>query len=102
MWPGKARGKFVEEELSMYYLTLEAAQVSAGMRIAIEEKHWDIFRTMSVDEFASTLVELAEHLKTHKYTKHKRGPKNLQPKKISGKKLKHLSTAKLLAQRRTA
>lgn len=98
-----AHGKhFVEEELSMYYLTLEAAQVSAGMRIAIEEKHWDIFRTMSVDEFASTLVELAEHLKTHKYTKHKRGPKNPQPKKISGKKLKHLSTAKLLAQRRTA
>ncbi len=95
-----AHGKhFVEEELSMYYLTLEAAQVSTGMRIAIAEKHWHIFRTMSVDEFASTMVALAEHLQTHKYTKHKRGPKKPQPKKISGKKIKHLSTAKLLVGR---
>ena len=69
------------------------------MRIAIAEKHWHIFRTMSVDEFASTMVALAEHLQTHKYTKHKRGPKKPQPKKISGKKIKHLSTAKLLVGR---
>jgi len=96
-----AHGKsFVEEELSMYYLTLEAARVSAGMRIAIAPKHWDIFRTMRVEEFASTMVELAEYMETHKYTKHKRGPKKKQPKKISGKKTKHLSTAKLLATRR--
>jgi hypothetical protein len=95
-----AHGKhFVQEELSMYYLTLEVAQVSTGMNIAIEPKHWNVFRTMSVDEFAETIVELAGHMKRNKYTKHKRGPKNPQPKKLSGKKTKHLSTAKLLAAR---
>ena len=95
-----AHGKhFVEEELSWYYLTLEVAQVSTGMNIAIEEKHWNVFRTMSVSEFAQTMVELAGHMKLRKYTKHKRGPKKPQPRKISGKKTKHLSTAKLLAAR---
>jgi IS4 transposase len=95
-----AHGKdFVEEELSMYYLTLEVAQVSSGMNIAIEEKHWETFRTMSVEQFAETMVELAARMDTRKYTKHKRAPKKPQPKKISGKKIKHLSTAKLLAGR---
>lgn len=91
--------RFVEEELSMYYLTLEVAQVSTGMNIAIEAKRWDVFRTMSTQEFAQTIVELAKHMKLNKYTKHKRGPKKPQPKKLSGKKIKHLSTAKLLAAR---
>jgi len=95
-----AHGKhFVEEELSMYYLTLEVAQVSTGLNIAIEAKHWNVFRTMSVKEFAQTMVELAGHMQLRKYTKHKRGPKKPQPRKISGKKTKHLSTAKLLAAR---
>jgi IS4 transposase len=95
-----AHGKdFVEEELSMYYLTLEVAQVCSGMNIAIEEKHWEVFRTMSVEQFAETMVELAARMDTRKYTKHKRGPKRPQPQKISGKKIKHVSTAKLLAGR---
>jgi hypothetical protein len=91
--------RFLEEELSMYYLTLEVAQVSTGMNIAIESKHWNVFRTMTAEEFGATMVELAGHMKLHKYTKHKRGPKKPQPKKLSGKKIKHLSTAKLLAAR---
>jgi IS4 transposase len=95
-----AHGKeFVEEELSMYYLTLEVAQVSTGMNIAIERKDWAIFRTMTAEEFGVTMVELARHMKLNKYTKHKRGPKKPQPKKLSGEKIKHLSTAKLLAAR---
>ena len=83
----------------MYYLTLEVAQVSSGMNIAIEQKHWEVFRTMSGEQFAETMVGLAARMDTRKYTKHKRGPKKPQPKKISGKKIKHLSTAKLLAAR---
>jgi hypothetical protein len=93
---GKA---FVEEELSMYYLTLEMSQVSLGMKIAIEDPYWEIFRTMSVEQFAETMVELAARMDIRKYTKHKRGPKKKQPKKISAKKIKHVSTAKLIAGR---
>lgn len=91
--------KFVEEELSMYYLTLNVSKVTGGMLIAIPEKAWTIFRTMSTKEFATTLLELSAHLATHKYQKQKRGPKRKQPKKIINKKHKHFSTSRLIANR---
>lgn len=96
-----AQGKqYVEEELSMYYLTLEVARVTAGMMIAVPAESWETFRTMSPKKFAATLVELAQHLDTRKYLKHKRGPKRKQPKKVSGKTNHHLSTARILAMRK--
>jgi IS4 transposase len=95
-----AHGKeFVEEQLSMYYVTLEVAQVVTGMNIAIPEKHWEIFRRMSVQDFADTMVELAQRMDLRKYTKHKRPPTKHPTKKISGKKIKHVSTARILAGR---
>jgi hypothetical protein len=91
--------EYVDEQLSMYYLTLEVAQVATGMEIALGPEPWEIFRRMSVAEFAATLVEVAECLETKKYTKHKRGPKKHPPKKISGKRHPHVSTARILAMR---
>jgi hypothetical protein len=99
--PGIIEGKkYVEEELSMYYLTLEVSQMTGGMMVAVPAEHWKVFRTMSCDKFASTLVELAHRLDPHKYIKHKRGPKTKQPKKISGKRNHHVSTARILAMRK--
>jgi hypothetical protein len=96
-----AQGKqYVEEELSMYYLTLEVAQVSTGMMMAVAPDNWEIFRTMSGEKFAATLVDLARRLDPRKYTKHKRGPKRKQPNKISGKRNHHVSTARILAMRK--
>jgi hypothetical protein len=92
--------KYVEEELSMYYLTLEVAQMTPGMMIAVPAENWEVFRTMSQEKFAATLVDLARRLDPRKYTKHKRGPKRKPPKKISGKRNHHLSTARVLAMRR--
>lgn len=89
--------KYVEEELSMYYLTLEVAQVTTGMMIAVPAENWDIFRTMPREKFAATLVALAGRLDPRKYTKHKRGPKRKQPPKISAKRNHHVSTARILA-----
>lgn len=90
---------FVEEELSTYYLTMEVSRVSTGMFIAIPPKHWKLFRRMTVNELADTLLELAQHMNLAKYRKHKRGPKKKPPKKASGKKTKHVSTARVLALR---
>lgn len=92
--------KFVEEELSMYYLTLEVAQVSTGMMIALGDKPWEAFRRMSRQQFGTTVRHLAEQMDLRKYTKHKRGPKKKQPRKISGKVQTHVSTARILAARR--
>ncbi len=91
--------KYVEEELSMYYLTLEVAQVTAGMMIAIPEQDWEVFRRMSHKKFATVLIDLAQRIDPRKYTKHKRGPKTKQPKKTSGKRIHHVSTARILAMR---
>jgi IS4 transposase len=92
--------EFVAEKLSMYYLTLEVARVTGGMEIAIPEKEWRIFRSMSQREFLATIMHLASRLRMQKYTKHKRGPKKKQPKKTSGKRFHHVSTARILAESR--
>jgi len=91
--------EYVDEQLSMYYLTLEVAQVATGMEIALGTEPWEIFQRMSTAEFAATLVAIAKHLDTEKYTKHKRGPKKKPPKKLSGKYHSHVSTARILALR---
>jgi hypothetical protein len=90
---------YVEEQLSMYYLTLEVAQVATGMEIALEAESWEIFRQMSTAEFTTTLVAIAQRLDTKKYTKHKRGRKKTPPQKLSGKQQTHVSTARILAMR---
>jgi hypothetical protein len=91
---------FVKEELSMYYLTLEVAQATFGLRIAVPSDVWAAFRAMSVLEFTDALQEMAKKMKKHKYTKHKRGPKKKAPKKLSGKRYHHQSTAKLIGKRK--
>lgn len=91
---------FVREQLSMYYLTLEVEKVTTGMQIALAPEDWDIFRTMTTEQFAQTLRTLAEHMALRRYTKHQRGPKKKPPKKISGKRHHHLSTARILALRK--
>jgi len=90
---------YVEEQLSMYYLTLEVTQVTKGMLIAVRPKHWAVFRTMTAQEFADTIVDLARHMDTSKYTKSKRGPKKKPLPKISGKRNHHISTARVLSVR---
>jgi IS4 transposase len=96
-----AQGKaYVKDELSMYYLTLEVAQVTAGMRIAISSQAWEVFHRMPAKKFASVLIDLAQHIDPRKYAKHKRGPKTKQPKKASGKRIHHVSTARILALRK--
>jgi len=91
--------EYVKEQLSMYYLTLEVAQVTTGMEIALGAESWEIFRRMSGVEFATTLVALAQRLDTKKYTTHPRGSKKQAPKKLSGKHQSHVSTARILALR---
>ena len=91
--------KFVEHELSMYYLTDDVARATTGMLIAIPERHWRVFAEMTVSQLAETLIDLAARFDKRKYIKHKRGPKKKQPKKIVPKNHKHVSTARLLATR---
>lgn len=92
----------VESEVSGYYLSLEIARTTPGMLIALPEKTWRPFRDLSAKQLAATLVELAQHVRLPKYQKHPRGPKKPKPKKLSGAKIKHVATARILKKRKTA
>jgi IS4 transposase len=89
----------VHEEVSSYYLALEIGRTYDGMMIAIPAPHWALFRELSAQAFADALRELSSSVNLSKYQKHPRGPKKKPPERTAYQNGKHVSTAKLLAQR---
>ena len=72
-----------------------------GMMIAIPEDEWGVFHDLTPGEMGAVLVDLARNVRLAQYPKQPRGPKKPKPKKQSGAKIKHVSTAKILAARQT-
>jgi hypothetical protein len=91
--------KTVNEEVSGYYLSLEISRTYDGMMITIPAPYWAYFRKLSAQGFAGALRELASSVNLSKYQKHPRGPKKKPPKRTPYQNGKHVSTAKLIAQR---
>lgn len=89
----------IEREVSAYYLTDELAGTYRGMRIAIPDAEWEIFRRIGPAQLAALLREMAGQVKLARFRKHPRGPKKPRPPRRSNKKEPHVSTAKLLAAR---
>lgn len=92
----------VEENVSGYYLSLEISKTYMGMMIAIPPKHWTVFRDMSVARLSMVLKELAHYVDLSKYQKHPRGPKKPRPERTYAGRSNHVSTARILAKRKTA
>lgn len=90
----------VQNEISGYYLSLEIQGTYDGMMIAIPEPYWAPFRTLSLAKFVQLLKEIARHVKLSLYKKSKRGPKKPPPKKTRYKNGGHISTYKVLQQRK--
>ncbi len=90
----------VRERVSGYYLSLEIRGTYDGMMIAVPEPHWAIFRTLSPHQLAALLIEIAGHVKLSRYKKHPRGAKKPPPKKTTYKNGGHVSTYRLLQQRK--
>ena len=86
----------VNEKVSGYYLNLEIRGTYDGMMIAIPERHWKIFRTLSVQEMTEVLKETAGHLRLSRYRKHSRGPKKPPPSRTAYANGGHVSTFRLL------
>jgi hypothetical protein len=89
----------VHDEVASYYLALEMSRTYEGMLMAIPAPPWGRFRALSPQEFAHVLRELAASVKLSRYQKHPRGPKKAPPERTAYQNGKHVSTAKLLAQR---
>jgi hypothetical protein len=91
----------VQNEVSTYYLTDEISSVWRGMMIAIPEPNWaEAFAGLKPKPLAELLVGLAKQVDLPRFQKHPRGPKKPAPNRTSGKRQKHVATAKILAQRK--
>ena len=66
------------------------------MMIAIEPSEWKPFQRLSDGAMAEFLREAASQVWLAKYPRSLRGPKKPPPKKTSGRRNHHISTARLL------
>ena len=90
----------IENNVSGYYVADEISGIYRGMMIAIPDDHWIVFQQMSIPELVTVLQKLSENVKLSRFRKHRRGPKKPQPKRKSCKNGPHVSTARLLAERK--
>ncbi len=90
----------VEHEVSGYYLADEIAGTYRGMLIAIPPEEWHLFSLLTIPQLATLLLQLARHVKLAAFRKHPRGPKKPAPKRRTDKRHPHVSTARLIAQRK--
>ncbi len=88
------------EEISGYFLADEIAGTHRGMMIAIPEDEWVVFAGLTPSAMGQVLRGLAAKVRLSAFRKHRRGPKRPPPKRASGAKVSHVSTAKLLAERK--
>lgn len=88
-------------ELSPYYLAEEISATYGGMVIGIDPTEWtDAFASLTASEMAELLLEVAARVDPARFCKRHRGPKKPQPPRKPAYPHKHVSTARLLAQRR--
>ena len=90
----------VSQQVSGYYLALEIQQTHAGMMVAIPAPHWQVFRDLSAAALARLLRQIAGQVSLPRYRKTPRGPKKPPPKRRSYRNGEHISTAKVIAERR--
>ncbi len=89
----------IHEKLSDYHLMSDVAVTTVGMEVAVPDECWEPYRAMPLGAFAKAMMGLAHRVKLARYLKKKRGPKKPQPRKISGRRNHHISTARLLEKR---
>ena len=89
------------EQLSGYYLAGAVSADYSGMMIALPAEEWTArFANLTPQAFADHLCNCARYVRPDTYRKNVRGPKKPRPKRTSGKKAKHVSTARLLAEQK--
>jgi IS4 transposase len=88
------------DRVSGYYLAGEIAATYHGMLIAVPARQWRRFGKLTPSQLARLLLHLAHKVRPDRFRKNIRGPKKPRPKRISGARDHHVSTARLLAKRK--
>ena len=90
----------MQNEVSLHHVTSEIRRTYAGMMIAIRPPEWLLFRSMSATELANLLRELVTRVDLSKYKKAPTKPKKPKTPRKYDPKHPHVSTAKILAERK--
>ena len=90
----------VEHDVSLYYIANELATTYTGMMIAIPEPEWAIFYAMRTADLAAILRDLAQRVRLQALRKSRKRPQKARCKRPSTPKKGHVSTAKLLLNRK--
>jgi hypothetical protein len=90
----------VDDEVSDYYLADELAGTYRGLVIAVSMDAWMTIAAMSEAAFANWLKSIAQGIRIERYRKHPRPPKKPRPKRTRFAKHPHVSTARLLAEKK--
>ena len=88
------------EKLSYYYLADELEGTYRGMMIALPPEEWQGFGQTSLTQLSSLLQEWAAIVKLEAFTSTPRKPKKKKPKPPYDRAHPHVSTARLLAQKK--
>lgn len=91
--------KRIEEEVSLYYIADEIAHCFRGMMVALPSPYWTKkYAPLSPQQMARELRRLATGIDLRRYKKHKRTPKQRNPR-VYSRYRGHVSTARIIAQR---
>jgi IS4 transposase len=95
-----AHGADSSAKLSYFYLALEISQATDGMLVALPSARWATLVAMPPEAIARMMMQIAASMDLTCYAKSTRGPKKPKPKPEHAKRNVHVSTMKLLAQRK--
>jgi IS4 transposase len=92
----------IENEFSLYYLADEISHTYRGLAVALPSSYWKKhYAQLTPAHLARELVRIARTVYLPRYRKHKRGPKK-ETKKFNKRHRGHVSTARVLAKRRSS
>jgi IS4 transposase len=96
-----AHGEDKVDDISGYYLAIEIRGMMRGMMVAIPDRHWERqFGGLGPHQMAKLLIDLAKRVNLKHFEKDRRGPKKPRPKRTKFKRKTHVSTARIIAQRK--
>jgi len=95
----RQRGRDFATQMSHYYMALEIAETTDGMLVALPLDRWEQMASTNTAGFNQALCRVAQAIDLSVYRKSKRAPKKPK-KKPKDKSIVHVSTAKILAQRK--
>ena len=90
----------IEAGLSDFYLVEEVQGTFRGMMIALPAPSWQSFALMPVDAFALALKDWATDIDLKRFKSSPRGPKKVKQKAKFDPKHPHVSTARLLKEKK--